>query len=158
MLINLWVYIWQKYTKNSSYTFENLSLPSLSPPLRSQNAGRKPKCYCIMAPYCRQSKDLLVCCQWNFHWTDNKRRLVQTVLCLWNYVRGQANYALCKVAQNGCTTSVLKARANLHAVGDNGSCIRSDSDVFLVMLSPLLQSPPLRIHEFPVTEWTFVRE
>ena len=29
---------------------------------------------------------------WNFHWADNKRRLVQTVLCLWNYVRGQANY------------------------------------------------------------------
>ena len=55
------------------------------------------------------------------------------------------NVALCKVAQNGCTTSVLKARANLHAVGDNGSCIRSDSDVFLVMLSPPLQSPPLRI-------------
>ena len=39
----------------------------------------------------------------------------------------------------------IERRANLHAVGDNGSCIRSDSDVFLVILSPLLQSPPLRI-------------
>ena len=69
------------------------TLCSLSPPaLRSQNAGRKTKCYCIIAPYCRQSKDLLMLCWWNFHRADNKRRLVQTVLCLWNYVRGQANY------------------------------------------------------------------